>query len=139
MERETSAVVQTFDIKSVLFGLVLGLILGVLATLIFNSADASSSEQTVLETANDPAKAAQRWFVFDGSAPLTGRPFNSESECETARQRYVSESEQLTKQALSELPEITYRQIQALGYNPADRLIAKHEQVQRAYCRLGAD
>ena len=80
--------------------------------------------------------APQRWRIWDeGTGPFIGDAFESEAECESARVDLVRTTEENASESLKNL-RISYRQIQALGYNPADRIMEAVDHARRAYCKL---
>lgn len=129
MEERSPSIPHWLEIKLGLVfvtGLSLGLAIGVLvANLTFTGA-----KQAVVKSA-----PPERWFVWNGDAPLLGDAFGSQADCNNARTKMVDAARAEAEQALRQLPPITYRQIQVLGYVPEDRITAQFEQVTKSYCR----
>lgn len=137
MENHTSIENQTLYPKALIFliiGFAVGLGIGVfIASMVF-AKHASVAEQTLKKLPSPLPSPAERWFIWSGSAPLTGEPFHSVSECETARANMVGYAITSSEQLRRRLRPMTIEEIALVG-NPAVRIDEQLSQIQRAYCQ----
>lgn len=120
----------------VLFSIVIGL--GLLLVWPGDTDRPPREQQTAVASLTSspvPRPQPQRWFVWEGAAPMLGDPYASGDECEAARHFLVTNAEREAEAALQALPPMTMRQIQAIG-NPAEEILAELNRIRSAYCRL---
>ena len=141
LTESNSSVLHWLDLKTGLVfvtGMSTGLAIGVLfASLTFSQV--KQTTQSTVPTQAVQAAVPERWFIWSGNEPLIGDSFTSEAECNNGRGKVVNAARSDAEQALRELPPISFRQVQALGYNPADRISEQFERVNGAYCRHAAE
>lgn len=111
-------------------GIVIGVLIGVVAMLLARARVEPGNSASIASTAT-PA----RWFIWSGNEPLLGDPFSTEKECEASRKTVVTDAETAARRQLQSLPPMSTDQIQALGGNPADAILAGLDRVRRAYCQ----
>jgi hypothetical protein len=113
-------------------GLLIGLIIGVLGTRFSSETSTRAAEAQVV--AATIASAPERWFIWQGSAPIFGQPFASETECERGRKRYVTEMGAALEEQAKQYSQLSIRQAVALGVTPQE-LEDKAARLASAYCR----
>lgn len=119
---------------TLIVGAASGFILGVLVMAIEYGHSPSQSDSAAPRELATP-QPTERWFIWDGAAPLIGQPFRTEADCEAARKQTLAITADDANKQLKAMGNLTFGQVQALGYNPMDRVNASVEQVMRAYCR----
>ena len=118
-----------------IIGVLSGILIAVSIMWFKQPSESQTHEQQASADQQAPV-APQRWRIWDeGAGPLIGDAFKSEAECESTRVDLVRATEENANASLKNL-KITYGQIQALGYNPADRIMEGVDHARRAYCKL---
>jgi hypothetical protein len=86
-------------------------------------------------TVSAPAMT-ERWYIWLDEAPLIGEPFPSESECQAERRTRLEQAKQDAQGEIERIGPLSIREINALGYDPRQRIAEHFEQIQRAYCHV---
>ena len=137
MSADISANAKQSDVRGVLIfgaGLTVGLAIGLTIALL-----ARPQSPPVGGAPTQSATVVERWFIWEGSSPLVGQSFPSEAACEKGRRQWLLATAQTAQDEAKAAGNITYGQIEALGYNPEVRIEEQLAQAERAYCHRSGD
>jgi len=133
---------QRVTILLVIVGILLGVLIAIgVMLLIRPTAQLAEGDAAVNQVAEAEVAVAQkvevqqRWYIWEGNAPLLGEPFETQELCEQSRQDFVETAIATADREAKSMEGLSFRQVQALGYNPMDRVMEGLAKIRRAYCR----